>query len=389
MITSRNFFNQISTFFVRYLILPFVSVLKFILVCGGRKVEQFTSVYKFIVASGGRKVAPLQILLLVSCKSTDNLQYATIYHGQSIAGFHARAVTFVNDDALIIGGPNGVYCGKYFGGDLIEQPALIGAEDLRDIHLFMNGTIALLSSGDTGKIYIVGFNGEQATVFDTAGVFLDGMDFFDDKNGIAYGDPINGKFFLTQTHDAGRSWTAFTPEFIPTILKNEAGFAASGTGIQCINDSTVYFATGMADTARLFCSYDRGKNWIAKNTPLKSGDSYGIYSMYFWSATEGMIIGGSWEETEYKKKICYFTSDGGDTWINRSKGLGGYTSCVQGNENGSCIFATGDHGTFYTLDKGLNWNLLFERNYYSISVSNEFVAFVGRDGAVEILRFKF
>lgn len=328
-------------------------------------------------------------LVLTSCKSTDNLQYATIYHGQSIAGFHARAVTFVNQEAILIAGPKGVFCGKYFGGDLIEQPALKDAEDIRDIHLFMNGTMSLLSSGDTGKIYIVGFNGEQATVFDSSGIFLDGMDFFDEQNGIAYGDPINGKFFLTETHDAGRSWKAFTPEVFPDNLTNEAGFAASGTGIQCIDDSIVYFVTGMADTARLFCSYDRGKNWVAKNTPLKSGDSYGIYSMFFWSKHEGMIVGGSWKERDYNKKVCYFTSDGGDSWFNCSKGLGGYTSCVQGNENGSCIFATGDHGTYYTLDKGLNWNLLFDRNYYSIAVSKEFVAFVGRDGAVEILRYQF
>lgn len=349
----------------------------------------FNSAIRYIPRSLAGRFIPVLAVLLVSCKSTDNLQYATIYNGQSLAGFHARAVTFVNQEAILIAGPKGVFCGKYIGGDLIEQPALNGAEDLRDMHLFMNGTLSLLSSGDTGKIYVVGFNGEQALVFDTAGVFLDGMDFFDDKNGIAYGDPLNGNFFLTITNDAGRSWNAFTPKTFPPVLKNEAGFAASGTGIQCIDDSIVYFATGMADTARLFCSYDRGNNWVAKNTPLKSGDSYGIYSIYFWSATEGMIIGGSWKDTEYKKKICYYTSDGGNTWINRSKGLGGYSSCIKGNEDGSCIFATGDHGTYYTLDKGLNWNLLFERNYYSIAVSKDFVAFVGRDGAVEILRFKF
>lgn len=327
---------------------------------------------------------------LSSCKtSSDTLQYATIYRGHSIQGLHARSVTFVNEDAIIIAGPKGVFCGKYFGGDLVEQPALEGAEDIRDMHLFNNGTMVMMNSGDTAKIYVVGFNGEQATVFDSAGVFLDGLDFWDDKNGIAYGDPVGGKFFLVKTNNAGRSWDAYTPERFPDILKNEAGFAASGTGLQCIGDSTVYFATGMADTARLFCSYDRGKTWTAKNTPLKSGDSYGIYSIEFWSEKEGIIIGGSWEETEYRKKICYYTSDGGDTWINRSKGLGGYSSCVQGNANGTCIFATGDQGTYFTLDKGLNWFLLFERNYYSITVFNDFVAFVGRDGVVEILRFKF
>ncbi|MBI3135449.1 MAG: hypothetical protein HYZ14_12305 [Bacteroidetes bacterium] len=328
-------------------------------------------------------------MLLTACKTSENLQYATIYHGYSKEGLHGRAVTFVNQDAVIVAGPRGVFCGKYFGGELIEQPALQGAADIRDIHLFNNGTIALLSSGDTAKLYVLGFNGEQATVFDSAGVFLDGFDFWDEQNGIAYGDPVNDKFFLVKTTDAGRSWKAFTPEIFPSVLEKEAGFAASGTGIQCLGDSTVYFATGMADTARLFCSYDQGKTWVTKNTPLKSGDSYGIYSIYFWSETEGMIIGGSWEQTTYKKQICYYTADGGNTWINRSKGLGGYSSCINGNENGTCLFATGDQGTYFTLDKGLHWHLLFERNYYSIAINQDFVAFAGRDGVLEVLRYKF
>ena len=324
-----------------------------------------------------------------SCRTADNFKYATIYHGHSIEGLHARAITFVNSDAVIVAGPKGVFCGRFFGGDGVEQPSLAGAEDIRDIHLFNNGTIALLNSGDTAKIYIVGFNGEQGVVFDSTGVFLDGFDFWDEENGIAYGDPVKNEFFLITTSTAGRIWKPLSPQSLPEILNKEAGFAASGTGLQCIGDSVVYFATGMADTARLFCSYDRGENWIAKNTPVKSGDSYGIYSIYFWSETEGIIIGGSWKETDYNKKICYYTADGGDTWINRSKGLGGYTSCVQGNEKGTCIFATGDEGTYYTLDKGQTWQMLSERSYYSITLNEEFVAFSGRDGILEILRYSY
>jgi len=329
------------------------------------------------------------LLLLTACKTSDTFRYATIYHGHSKEGLHGRAITFINHDAVIVAGPKGFFCAKFFGGDLVEQPALAGAEDIRDMHIFNIGTMVMMSSGDTGKIYAIGFNGEQGTVFDSTGVFLDGFDFWDEQNGIVYGDPVNDHFFVAKTSDAGRTWNAYSPEIFPTILDNEAGFAASGTGIQCLGDSTVYFATGMSDTARLFCSYDRGNTWVAKNTPLKSGGSYGIYSMYFWSENEGMIIGGSWEETDYKKSICYYTADGGDTWINRSKGLGGYSSCINGNDTGTCLFATGDHGTYFSLDKGLHWHLLSERNYYSIAVNKDFVAFSGRDGVLEILRYQF
>ena len=38
---------------------------------------------------------------------------------------------------------------------------------------------------------------------DTKGMFLDAMDFHNDKYGIVIGDPIAGKIFLAETKDAG------------------------------------------------------------------------------------------------------------------------------------------------------------------------------------------
>lgn len=329
------------------------------------------------------------LLLLSACQITQEIQYATIYSDYSKEGLNARALAIVGEEAVIVAGPKGYFCGKYFGGDLVEQPSLVGAADIRDLQLFDDGTMSMMSSGDTARIYHVDYNGKQSLVYDSAGIFLDGMDFWDATSGIVYGDPVRSHFFLALTNNAGQNWTPLYPDVFPSILTAEAGFAASGTGLQCLGDSTVYFATGMADTARLFCSYDRGKTWVAKNTPMKSGDSFGIYSIYFWSEQEGMIVGGSWKETEYNKKICYYTADGGNTWVNRSKGLGGYLSCINGNQDGSCLFTTGDQGTFFSLDKGITWSLLFDKNYYSIALKGEYAVFIGRNGVLEIIRYKY
>ena len=326
--------------------------------------------------------------LIASCKTSDTLKYSTVYRGHSIEGMHARAHVLIND-AVIVAGPNGKFCGRFFGGDLVEQPALIGAEDIRDLHLFNDGSMVMMNSGDTARIYYISYNGEQKVVFDSSGVFLDGLDFWDDLNGIVYGDPIDGKFFLLRTFDGGKKWFNLSPLNFPGATENESGFAASGTGIQCVGDSTVYFATGMGALARMYCSYDRGMTWEVKSTPIKSGDSFGIYSIYYWSKNEGIIVGGSWKEIDYNKNICYYTADGGATWENRSKGLAGYTSCVQGNDDGTFLAATGDKGTFYSLDKGEHWNRLVERNYYSLSVTKDYVVLIGRDGVLEILKYSF
>ena len=40
--------------------------------------------------------------------------------------------------------------------------------------------------------------------------FLDSIEFWDKKNGIAIGDPINGKFDILLTIDGGNSWNKQT-----------------------------------------------------------------------------------------------------------------------------------------------------------------------------------
>lgn len=213
------------------------------------------------------------------------------------------------------------------------------------------------------------------------------MDFWNENTGILFGDPINGQFFLAKTLSSPLEWESLTPASIPKALENEGGFAASGSSIQTLGDSTVYFGTGMAKTARLFCSYDRGENWVAKETPMQAGDSFGIYSLFFWSEKEGVIIGGSYKDSTHNKNICFYTEDGGDSWEKREKGLLGYCSSIHGTAGGEFLVATGRMGTFYSRNKGVSWSLLLDRSYYSCRVTSEHIVLAGRSGSVEILRY--
>ena len=82
-------------------------------------------------------------------------------------------------------------------------------------------------------------------------VFLDGMKFWDDKNGIAFGDPIEGKMLIITTEDGGESWTATSPENIPEKLEIEGGFAASGSSIALAGTTKAWVGTG-GTKARVF-----------------------------------------------------------------------------------------------------------------------------------------
>ena len=183
------------------------------------------------------------------------------------------------------------------------------------------------------------------------------------------------------------NWENINPDKIPEALPNEAGFAASGTGIQCVGESTVFIGTGACDTARIYRSFNKGKTWDVVNTPMQNGESFAIYAMYFLSEKEGVIIGGTYLEKEHNKKICFYTSDSGDSWSDRREGLAGYCSGIHGNKDASLIVATGRMGTFYTLDKGITWELLMDRNYYSVHVTASHILFTGKDGAFESIAY--
>ncbi len=332
----------------------------------------------------------ISFILLFGCStSKEKLTFQKSYESIAVNGKHARALVYAYP-FIIAGGMDGTFSVHHIDTMMMPIPIVEeveGMEDFRDGFFQSKGACLFLNSGKNGLIYAVVRSGERSIVFDTSGVFLDGMDFWNETEGIVFGDPVGKSFFLAKSLDNGRTWSAFTPDYMPDALEGEAGFAASGTGIQTVGDSTVYFVTGAGATARLFCSYDRGFNWVAKNTPMKSGGSYGIYSTYFMNQNEGFIMGGSYQDTTYNKGICQYTEDGGDTWLDRSEGLLGYCSCIQGTPEGDLVVATGRMGTFYTLDRGKKWERLTSESFYTCNVSNSSIVLLGRNGKLVVYNY--
>ncbi|MBD3638217.1 MAG: hypothetical protein HUJ25_12765 [Crocinitomicaceae bacterium] len=326
----------------------------------------------------------LSFFVLFSCSP---VQVKKVFEGYNQIGKHSRAL-YHTDNGFVVGGKDGVY--SIFSNDFQQTTdSLKGGTDLRDVYVRSDGSMIFINSGDQGKIWKVSADRRSVKlVYDRSGVFIDGLAFWDDQRGVAYADPVNGKFIVMVTLDGGEIWRPLNSESLPYALPNEAGFAASGTGIAAVGESTIYIGTGMSDTARLYCSYDMGKSWTIRPTPIKPGDSYGIYSMYFWSENEGIIIGGSYQNPDDNEKICFYTPDGGKTWEERGKGLGGYTSCVHGNKDASFLVATGRIATYYSINKGENWNLLTAETYYSVRVGEDKLYFSGKEGKVAVFEYR-
>lgn len=279
-----------------------------------------------------------------------------------------RGLYMVNDNVAWASGTGGIIRYTSNGKDwVIYKDTLFENLDFRDIHAFNEKEAIIMSSGDGCMIYKTKDQCKSwELVYENTseGIFFDGMDFWDNKSGIAFSDPVDGELFIIRTNDGGDTWQKLPNISIPKTLKGEAGFAASGTGIVCVGDSTVFIGTGGSAIARIFKSNDRGRTWSVINTTMRPGDASGIYSMVFTNSNRGVAIGGNYLDSTNSKENCVITINGGQTWITPESLPLGYKSCVAYNGEGVLI-STGRTGVDVSFDNGYNWSHVSDDAYYT------------------------
>ncbi len=306
--------------------------------------------------------------------------------GSSFRGLYA-----VNKDIVWAAGSGGVFM-KTTDGETWLADTIRGCKnlDFRDIHAFDEKIAVVMSSGNGCFMYHTadgGITWKLAYQDTNKTTFFDGMDFWDSKNGIAYGDPVNGQMQLLITTNGGKDWRKFVPESMPETLEGEAGFAASGTGIVCKGKNTVWIATGGGNIARVFKSENRGRTWQVLNTPMRAGVGNGIYSLSFSDALHGLAVGGNYLDSTNTSGNCAITADGGITWkLVSTNGPRGYRSCVSADS--PYIITAGRTGLDVSTDGGNYWMPLSNEGYYSCVCKDGVVWFVGRKGKLAKLTLK-
>jgi len=330
----------------------------------------------------------LTTILLYSC--TQKLEINPV--SETFYQSSMRGLFLVNDTTIFSSGTKGIIglSSDIFGLKKITKNDDWKSLDFRDIHAFSEKEVVIMSAGDGCEIYKSN-DGQKSwnLVYENhnKGIFFDGMDFWDNKNGLAFSDPIDNQLFIIETNDGGNSWHNLKSYKLPKTLKGEAGFAASGTGIDCVGDSTVYIGTGGAEVSRIFISNDRGKNWRVVDTPMRSGEASGIYSLTFIDKLNGILVGGNYIDSANTKGNCAITSDGGLTWKLPKTPPIGYMSCVTHNDYGMAL-CTGRKGTDISYDQGINWEHISDESYYSCVLSNTSGWLTGREGKMAKLIFK-
>lgn len=285
----------------------------------------------------------------------------TVQTSGSLESF--RGLSAVDEKTAWIGGTKGTVLRTIDGGATWTSVAVPGAEtiDFRDIEGFDSETAVAMGVGRPAKIYRTE-NGGRTWVLvyenDTPGIFLDGMAFFDGKNGLAAGDPMDGRFFLLATADGGKSWAPLPPESRPVAAEGEAAFAASGTSLFALGENRVWFCTG-GTVSRIWRSADRGRNWEASPSSLREGtSSTGGFSVFFFNDRSGIAIGGDYRDEAAAAGNAAVSDDGGKTWIPApGSSPGGFREAVAAVPGAPSPVAVtvGPSGSDFSLDLGKTW----------------------------------
>lgn len=341
----------------------------------------------------------LSILIIIGCVSKETnesrqnytkVEIQTILENDSLS---ARAIEIMGND-LAFAANNGIY-GIYNSipgewntniqeYDSIRPEFRAVASTSSDFFMLSIGNPALLfKTGDTGSMELV-YKEENEKVF------YDAMTFWNDKEGIAMGDPTNGCLSIILTRDGGKNWNKIPCDELPPVVDGEAAFAASNSNIAVQGDHTWLLSGGMK--SRVFYSPDKGITWEVFETPLVQGTATtGGYSIDFYDETNGIIIGGDYTAPQLNTANKAITTDGGKTWELVADGKDpGYKSSVRYVPGGQAneIVSVGFTGISYSSNKGETWQELSDEDFFTIRFLNDSTAYAAGRNRIAKLKFK-
>ncbi|MFC6103034.1 WD40/YVTN/BNR-like repeat-containing protein [Olivibacter domesticus] len=326
-------------------------------------------------------------LFLLYLASPLKAQDFTLVKLQTEGEVSFRGMSLLNDSVAWISGNHGNIAVTSDGGENWKLIKVKGYEtfDFRSIAAFSEKRAIIVNAGSPAVVLLTVDGGEswqKVHSYDIKEIFYDGISFWDDKNGIIFGDPIGGKLQLLVTEDGGENWHDLSDQANVQLKGGEAGFAASGTSIRTEGDGLVWIGTG-GTQARLLFSYNYGQTWNGYKVPIEQGEaSQGVFSIAINSEKQLIAVGGDYKNFKNNNNVIHLSGNGTNWTVPKTR-LSGFKSCVEYITNNTVI-ATGTSGTDISLDGGQTWKALAEKGFNVVRASEtgKLVLFAGEKGEI-------
>jgi photosystem II stability/assembly factor-like uncharacterized protein len=331
------------------------------------------------------------LLLLLLLSFQGYTQTVTLKQLSTGTNTSLRGISVVSDHVAWVSGSNGFVARTVNGGADWKwmQPKGFENLDFRDIEAFDDQKAIIVNAGSPAFVLMTMDGGQswtQTYVNRDSAVFLDGMDFWDNQNGIIFGDPIHNKLQLLKTVNGGASWQDISDNLKPEMKLGEAGFAASGTSIKVLDKGKAWIVTG-GSVSNIYYSKDYGKSWSKYACPILQGEnSTGAFSIDLIDANNGIVVGGDYMKDKENVNNVLLTNNGGKSWVRPKVPVHGYRSSVS-YLNKTTSVAVGTSGVDISRNSGLTWQHVSDANLNAVkkAKTGKLVLLAGNNGQIYAL----
>jgi photosystem II stability/assembly factor-like uncharacterized protein len=286
-----------------------------------------------------------------------------------------RGLSAVSDKIIWVSGSAGTVGKSLDSGKTWTWISVPGFEkrDFRDIEAFDAKTAIIMAIAEPADILKTIDGGKTwKLVYEntTPGMFLDAMEFMNINSGIVVGDPVNGRFFISQSFDGGDTWHDVPTLVLPKADSGEGCFASSGTNVRNLKHGKACFVSGGL-ISRLFLADKAIDLPILQGTESTGANSVAVKDRNtFHGGQHLIVVGGDFAKDTLSEKNCFLTNDGGKTWIAPATPPHGYRSCVE-YIGGDKVLCCGTSGVDISYDTGMNWKLITPTGFHVCRVAKK------------------
>ena len=301
-----------------------------------------------------------------------------------------RGLSVVNDNVIWVSGTNGTVGKSTNGGKNWKWMTVNGFEktDFRDVEAFDANTAIIMGIAEPAYILKTNNGGESWRVVyenKTKGMFLDAMDFANNQLGIVVGDPVNGKIFIARTKNSGNSWEEIEEKNNkPVSDSGESFFAASGSNVKLFTNDEYFIVSGGL-RSRLISHSSATDLPIIQGKETTGANAIDIYDngMPDKPGQRMVVVGGDFNADSVTEKNCFYTVNGGKTWLTPDTPPNGYRSSVEYLSKKD-LLACGLNGVDYSGDGGKNWKWISKEGFHvcRIARTGPAVFLAGNNGKI-------